>query len=147
MRHFTLSPTVGLRCRPHWSVHPLDGYITLDGRTDMILPGRSALVGNPGYWLLLGKPWCHTMPHKLHPQGFKLDVSLHGVTVVIPTNDREFPGSTPGKYNLQIKITSRWSVPLPGRTRVVVRRGPGIGSHIGRRVRDGHLKGPGPNQT
>jgi len=30
---------------------------------------------------------------------------------------------------------------------VVVRRGPGIGSHIGRRVRDRHLKGPGPNQT
>jgi len=25
-------------------------------------------------------------------------------------------------------------------------RGPGIGSHIGRRARDGHLKGPGPNQ-
>jgi len=29
----------------------------------------------------------------------------------------------------------------------LVRRGPGIGSHIGRRVRDGHLKGPGPNRT
>ena len=28
-----------------------------------------------------------------------------------------------------------------------VRRGPGIDSHIGRRVRDGHLKGPGPNIT
>jgi len=36
----------------------------------------------------------------------KLDESLHGVTVVIPTNDREIPGSTPGRYNLQIKITS-----------------------------------------
>ena len=44
----------------------------------------------------------------------KLDVSLHGeldeslysVTVVIPTNDREIPGATPGRYNLQIKITS-----------------------------------------
>jgi len=34
-----------------------------------------------------------------------------------------------------------------GRTSVVVRRGPGIGSHIGRRVRDGHLKGLGPNRT
>ena len=32
----------------------------------------------------------------------KLDESLHGVTVVIPTNDREIPG----RYNLQIKITS-----------------------------------------
>ena len=32
----------------------------------------------------------------------KLDVSLHGVPVVIPTNDREIPGSTPGRYNLQI---------------------------------------------
>ena len=29
----------------------------------------------------------------------------------------------------------------------LVRRGPGIGSHTGRRVRDGHLKGPGPNRT
>jgi len=36
----------------------------------------------------------------------KLDVSLHGATVVIPTNDREIPGSTPRRYNLQIKITS-----------------------------------------
>ena len=40
----------------------------------------------------------------------KLDVSLYGVTVVIPTNDREIPGSTPGRYNLQIKITSRASL-------------------------------------
>jgi len=37
----------------------------------------------------------------------KLDESLHGETVVIPTNDREIPGSTPGRYNLQIKITSK----------------------------------------
>ena len=29
----------------------------------------------------------------------------------------------------------------------LVRRGPGIGSHTGRRVRDGHLKGPDPNRT
>jgi len=36
----------------------------------------------------------------------KLDESLHGVTVVILTNDREIPGSTPGRYNLHIKITS-----------------------------------------
>jgi len=36
----------------------------------------------------------------------KLDEILHGVTVVIPTNDREIPGSTPGRYNLQIQITS-----------------------------------------
>jgi len=34
-----------------------------------------------------------------------------------------------------------------GRTEVVVRRGPGIGSHIRRRVRDRHLQGPGFNQT
>jgi len=27
------------------------------------------------------------------------------------------------------------------------RRGPGIDSHTGRRVRDGHLKGPDPNRT
>ena len=33
------------------------------------------------------------------------------------------------------------------RTRVIVRRGPGIDSHIGRQIRDGHLKGPGPNRT
>jgi len=36
----------------------------------------------------------------------KLDEILHGVTVVIPTNDREIPGSTPGRYNLQIQMTS-----------------------------------------
>jgi len=36
----------------------------------------------------------------------KLDISLHGVPVVMPTNDREISGSTPGRYNLQIKITS-----------------------------------------
>ena len=35
-----------------------------------------------------------------------LDESLYSVTVVIPTNDREIPGLTPGRYNLQIKITS-----------------------------------------
>jgi len=30
--------------------------------------------------------------------------------VVVPTNDREIPGSTPGRYYLQIKITSKsWS--------------------------------------
>ena len=29
----------------------------------------------------------------------------------------------------------------------LVTRGPGIGSHIGRQVRDRHLKGQGPNQT
>ena len=75
----------------------------------------------------------NTIPHKLHPQvslrgdlcydgwslshlGYlypgttpvmiKLDESIHGVTVVIPTNHREIPGSTPGRYNLQIEITS-----------------------------------------
>ena len=37
----------------------------------------------------------------------KLDESLQGVTVIVPTSDREIPGSTPGRYNLQIKITSR----------------------------------------
>ena len=41
------------------------------------------------------------------PVMIKLDESLHGVTVVVPTKDRENPGSTPGRYNLQIKITSK----------------------------------------
>jgi len=36
----------------------------------------------------------------------KLDESLRGVTVFIPTNGSEIPGSIPGRYNLQIKITS-----------------------------------------
>jgi len=36
MQHFTLFPTDGLRCRPHWSVHSLNGSITLDGRTDQL---------------------------------------------------------------------------------------------------------------
>jgi len=30
--------------------------------------------------------------------------------VVIPTNHREIPGSTPGRYNLQIEITSKNTV-------------------------------------
>jgi len=36
----------------------------------------------------------------------KLDINLRGVIVVIPTKESEIPGSTPGRYNLQIKITS-----------------------------------------
>ena len=38
------------------------------------------------------------------------DESIHGVAVVIPTNHREIPGSTPGRYNLQIEITSSLSL-------------------------------------
>ena len=34
------------------------------------------------------------------------DENIHGVAVVIPTNHREIPGSTPGRYNLQIELTS-----------------------------------------
>ena len=34
------------------------------------------------------------------------DESIQGVAVEIPTNHREIPGSTPGRYNLQIEITS-----------------------------------------
>jgi len=34
------------------------------------------------------------------------DERTHGVAVVIPTNHREIPGSTPERYNLQIEITS-----------------------------------------
>ena len=36
----------------------------------------------------------------------KLDERIHGVMVVIPTNHREIPGSSPGRYNLQIEIIS-----------------------------------------
>ena len=35
------------------------------------------------------------------------DERTHGVAVIIPTNHREIPGSTPGRYNLQIEITSK----------------------------------------
>jgi len=34
------------------------------------------------------------------------DTSNYCVAVNLPTDDREIPGLTPGKYNLQIKITS-----------------------------------------
>jgi len=34
------------------------------------------------------------------------DESIHGVAVRIPINHREIPGSTPGRYNLQIEIAS-----------------------------------------
>jgi len=43
---------------------------------------------------------------KVRPNFIKLDESIYGETVVIPTNDREIPGSIPGIYNVQIKITS-----------------------------------------
>ena len=39
------------------------------------------------------------------------DERNHGVAVVIPTNHREIPGSTPRRYNLQIKITSESTRP------------------------------------
>jgi len=39
------------------------------------------------------------------------DERTHGVAVVIPTNHREIPGSTTGKYNLQIEITSHDGTP------------------------------------
>jgi len=45
------------------------------------------------------------------PVMIKLDESLHGVTVVVPTNHREIPGSIPGRYDLQIKITSNLMPP------------------------------------
>ena len=35
------------------------------------------------------------------------NTNFHGVAVILPANDHEIPGSTPGRYNLQIKITSR----------------------------------------
>jgi len=38
--------------------------------------------------------------------GVAADESIHGVAVEIPTNHREIPGSTPGRYNLQIEIAS-----------------------------------------
>jgi len=34
------------------------------------------------------------------------DTNLHGAPVILPTNDREIPGSTAGRYNLHVKITS-----------------------------------------
>ena len=34
------------------------------------------------------------------------DESIHALAVEIPTNHREIPGSTPGRYNLQIEIAS-----------------------------------------
>ena len=44
------------------------------------------------------------------PVMIKFDIRLHGVPVVVPTNDREIPGSTPGRFNLHIKITSNSSL-------------------------------------
>jgi len=42
------------------------------------------------------------------PRMFSLaDESIHGLAVGIPTNHREIPGSTPGRYNLQIEIASK----------------------------------------
>jgi len=61
-------------------------------------------VGYPGYWLLLGKP-----DEYQTAQTTSADESIHGVAVEIPTNHREIPGSTPGRYNLQIEIAS-WYV-------------------------------------
>jgi len=44
------------------------------------------------------------------------DESSHGLAVEIPTNHREIPGSTPGRYNLQIEI-GFWSW-MTGRRRL-----------------------------
>jgi len=44
-------------------------------------------------------------------------------------------------------LTTTGDLRLHGQTRGVVRRGPGIVFHTGRRVKDWYLKGPGPNQT
>ena len=41
---------------------------------------------------------------------FAPDQDFDVISNVIPTNHREIPGSTPGRYNLQIEITSKsWS--------------------------------------
>jgi len=158
LKHFgilLLFPSDGLRCRPHWSVHSLNGSITLNGRTDLFTPwvtlslwmvvqiwsGRSLLRGVPRLLTTPGQTWL--IPYRTNfirkdsgcwcilnlkivssgsrTQDFtvvrrynycyavnafiKLD-KMHSVTVVIPTNDREIPGSIPRRYHLQIKITS-----------------------------------------
>jgi len=40
--------TDGLRCQPHWSVHSLNGSITLDGRTDLFTPWVT-----PSLWMVV----------------------------------------------------------------------------------------------
>jgi len=60
------------------------------------LPGVEPGISRSLVGITTGTPWRFT-------SSIKLDVSLHGVPVVIPTNDREIPGSTPGRYNLQIQ--------------------------------------------
>jgi len=42
------------------------------------------------------------------------DENVHGLAVEIPTNHREIPGSTPGRYNLQIEITSSATISYHG---------------------------------
>jgi len=57
--------------------------------------------------MLVQSTYCWCSNYRYVVKAFiKLDESLHGVVVVIPTNDREIPGSIPGRCNLQIKITS-----------------------------------------
>ena len=86
MRHFTLFPTDGLRCWSHWSVY--SKIISLGNRTlDFTVAGQ----------------YNYRYAVKVY---IKLDESIHGITVVVPTSDREIPGSIPGRYDLQIKITS-----------------------------------------
>jgi len=47
---------------------------------------------------------CDAHIYKLH---LCTNFCCHGVAVNLSTDDRKIPGSTPGKYNLQIKITSK----------------------------------------
>jgi len=127
------------------SVHPLDGSITLDGRTDMIrtlrtswgtqaidyswanldvIPYRTNFIRKDSGCrcnlnLNIISPGSRTRDftvvsrynYRYAVQAYiKLDETLHGGMVVNPTNDREIPGSIPGRYNLQIEITSKsWS--------------------------------------
>ena len=63
-------PTDSLRCRPHRSVHSLNGSIILDGRTDMIRTLRTSWGTQA-----IDYSWANlmnTIPHKLHPEGFRM---------------------------------------------------------------------------
>jgi len=100
MPHFALFPH-RRPTLPASLVCPLLEWLHLDGRTDLFTPWVTPGSRTRDFTVVGRYNYRYAVKTFI-----KLDESIYGVTVVIPTNDREIPGSIPRRYNLQIKITS-----------------------------------------
>ena len=77
----------------------------------------------------------------------KLAVNRMGKAGDVEMRQQKFTKKRKIKKNWRKKITREIICAPTSEHEWLVRRGLGIDFHIGRRVRDGHLKGPGPNRT